>query len=70
MRRPGTLLRCVDCGLESEELATGWRAYLTASDEEANEIEDPIYVLSGPDEGYVEFYDDYLAEVKDGKKPK
>src|SRR5215212_6859772 len=39
-------------------------------DEEANDIEDPIYVLSGPDEGYVEYYDDYLAEVKDGKKPK
>ena len=30
-------------------------------DEEADEIEDPIYVLSGRDEGYVEFYDDYLA---------
>ncbi|WP_123025344.1 long-chain-acyl-CoA synthetase FadD6 [Mycolicibacterium stellerae] len=39
-------------------------------DEEANDIEDPIYVLSGRDEGYVEYYDDYLAEVKDGKKPK
>jgi fatty-acyl-CoA synthase len=39
-------------------------------DEEADNIEDPIYVLSGPDEGYVEFYDDYLGEVKDGKKPK
>ncbi len=39
-------------------------------DEEADKIEDPIYVLSGRDEGYVEFYDDYLAEVKDGKKPK
>ncbi len=39
-------------------------------DEEADEIEDPIYVLSGRDEGYVEFYDDYLTEVKDGKKPK
>ncbi|MCZ8377416.1 long-chain-acyl-CoA synthetase FadD6 [Mycobacterium sp. CPCC 205372] len=39
-------------------------------DEEANDIEDPIYVLSGKDEGYVEYYDEYLAEVKDGKKPK
>jgi fatty-acyl-CoA synthase len=39
-------------------------------DEEAGEIEDPIYVLSGSDEGYVEFYDEYPAEVKDGKKPK
>ncbi|MGB3353154.1 MAG: long-chain-acyl-CoA synthetase FadD6 [Mycobacterium sp.] len=33
-------------------------------------VEDPIYVLSGKDEGYVPFYDDYLTEVKDGKKPK
>lgn len=34
------------------------------------EVDDPIYVLSGPDEGYVPFYEDYLTEVKDGKKPK
>jgi fatty-acyl-CoA synthase len=33
-------------------------------------IEDPIYVLSGRDEGYVPYYDEYLDEVKDGKKPK
>ncbi len=39
-------------------------------DEEANDIEDAIYVLSGPDEGYVEYYEEYLIEVKDGKKPK
>ncbi len=39
-------------------------------DEDDVEIEDPIYVLSGRDEGYVEFYDEYLGEVKDGKKPK
>lgn len=39
-------------------------------DEEADEIEDPIYVLSGREEGYVEFYDDYLEEVAAGKKPK
>jgi fatty-acyl-CoA synthase len=39
-------------------------------DEEAEKIEDPIYVLSGRDEGYVEFYDEYPKEVADGKKPK
>ncbi|WP_422745552.1 long-chain-acyl-CoA synthetase FadD6 [Mycobacterium sp. WMMD1722] len=33
-------------------------------------VDDPIYVLSGKDEGYVPFYDEYLAEVKDGQKPK
>lgn len=36
----------------------------------SDEVEDPIYVLSGRDEGYVEFYDEYPAEVKAGKKPK
>jgi fatty-acyl-CoA synthase len=39
-------------------------------DEEAEKIEDPIYVLSGRDEGYVEFYDEYPEDVKAGKKPK
>ena len=39
-------------------------------DEDAGEIEDPIYVLASRDEGYVEFYDEYPAEVVDGKRPK
>ena len=26
-------------------------------------------MLAGRDEGYVPFYDEYLDEVKDGKKP-
>lgn len=39
-------------------------------DDDDVQVDDPIYVLSGPDEGYVPFYDDYLTEVKDGKKPK
>jgi fatty-acyl-CoA synthase len=39
-------------------------------DEDAGKIEDPIYVLAGRDEGYVEFYDEYPAEVVDGKRPK
>ena len=34
------------------------------------EVEDPIYVLAGRDEGYVDYYDEYPAEVKDGKRPK
>jgi fatty-acyl-CoA synthase len=34
------------------------------------DIEDPIYVLSGRDEGYVEFYDEYPDEVAAGKRPK
>jgi fatty-acyl-CoA synthase len=34
------------------------------------DVDDPIYVLAGREEGYVEFYDEYPAEVKDGKRPK
>jgi fatty-acyl-CoA synthase len=33
------------------------------------EIEDPVYVLAGRDEGYVPFYDDYPEEVANGKRP-
>lgn len=33
-------------------------------------IEDPLYVLKSRDEGYVEYYDEYADEVKEGKKPK
>jgi fatty-acyl-CoA synthase len=39
-------------------------------DEEDVKVDDPIYVLAGRDEGYVEYYDEYPAEVKDGKRPK
>ena len=35
-----------------------------------DEVSDPIYVLSGRDEGYVPFYPEYPDEVKDGKKPR
>jgi fatty-acyl-CoA synthase len=34
------------------------------------DIEDPVYVLAGRDDGYVEFYDEYPEEVKAGKRPK
>jgi fatty-acyl-CoA synthase len=34
------------------------------------DVDDPIYVLAGREEGYVEFYDEYPDEVKDGKRPK
>jgi fatty-acyl-CoA synthase len=36
----------------------------------SSDIDDPIYVLAGRDDGYVPFYDEYPAEVKDGKRPK
>ncbi|MBX7432499.1 long-chain-acyl-CoA synthetase FadD6 [Mycobacterium sp. Y57] len=34
------------------------------------EITDPLFVLSGPDEGYVPFYDGYPDEVVAGTKPR
>jgi fatty-acyl-CoA synthase len=34
------------------------------------DIEDPLYVLAGREEGYVPFYPEYVDEVKDGKRPK
>jgi fatty-acyl-CoA synthase len=40
------------------------------TDVEAGKIDDPLYVLAGRDEGYVPFYDEYPAEVADGKRPK
>jgi fatty-acyl-CoA synthase len=33
------------------------------------DIEDPLYVLAGREEGYVPFYDDYPDEVAGGKRP-
>ncbi|OBH45638.1 long-chain-acyl-CoA synthetase FadD6 [Mycobacterium mantenii] len=33
------------------------------------DVEDPLYVLAGRDEGYVPYYDEYPAEVADGKRP-
>ncbi len=34
------------------------------------EVEDPLYVLAGKDEGYVPFYPEYVDEVVEGKRPK
>ncbi|WP_304110287.1 long-chain-acyl-CoA synthetase FadD6 [Mycolicibacterium bacteremicum] len=35
-----------------------------------DEVEDPLYVLSGKSEGYVPFYPEYVDEVVEGKRPK
>jgi fatty-acyl-CoA synthase len=32
-------------------------------------VDDPVYVLSGPEEGYVPYYDDYPDEVAAGERP-
>ncbi len=34
-----------------------------------SDIEDPLYVLAGRDEGYVPYYDEYPDEVSAGKRP-
>ena len=34
------------------------------------DVEDPLYVLAGREQGYVPFYPEYADEVKDGKRPK
>ncbi|MET0456410.1 MAG: long-chain-acyl-CoA synthetase, partial [Mycobacterium sp.] len=39
-------------------------------DTEAGQLDDPIYVLAGREEGYVPFYQEYPGEVVDGKRPK
>jgi hypothetical protein len=33
-----SILRCIECGVESDGLTTGGRAFLVAGDEKANEI--------------------------------
>jgi len=35
-----------------------------------SDVDDPIYVLAGRDEGYVPLYDEYPDEVADGKRPR
>jgi hypothetical protein len=39
MERTATLLRCIDCGVESDWFATGWQAYLLAGVEGEFETE-------------------------------
>ena len=34
-----------------------------------SDVEDPLYVLAGRDEGYVPYYDEYPDEVSAGKRP-
>jgi fatty-acyl-CoA synthase len=34
-----------------------------------SDIDDPLYVLNGRDEGYVPFYDEYPDEVAAGDRP-
>jgi fatty-acyl-CoA synthase len=60
-------LRIVD----SMELTTTFKSRKVDLREQAYgaDIEDPLYVLAGRDEGYVPFYDDYPDDVASGKRP-
>jgi len=33
------------------------------------DVDDPLYVLKGPEEGYVPYYDEYPAEIAAGDRP-
>ena len=55
---------------KSQKVDLRKQGYGASQEGDAAEIEDPIYVLAGRDEGYVPFYDEYPDEVKDGRRPK
>jgi fatty-acyl-CoA synthase len=57
--------------VESMEHTTTFKSRKVDLREQAydSEIEDPVYVLAGRDEGYVPFYDGYPEEVAGGKRP-
>ena len=57
--------------VESMEHTTTFKSRKVGLREQAYgpDIEDPLYVLAGRDEGYVPFYDDYPDEVAAGKRP-
>jgi hypothetical protein len=39
VRQQGSIIRCAECGAESDELAAGWRAYLAGDfDDEEDEV--------------------------------
>ena len=58
--------------VESMEHTTTFKSRKVGLREQAYgpDIEDPLYVLAGRDEGYVPFYDDYPDEVAAGKRPR
>jgi fatty-acyl-CoA synthase len=57
--------------VESMEHTTTFKSRKVDLREQAysSDIEDPLYVLAGREEGYVPFYDDYPEEVAAGKRP-
>ncbi|HEX5256807.1 MAG TPA: long-chain-acyl-CoA synthetase FadD6 [Mycobacterium sp.] len=58
--------------VESIEQTTTFKSRKVELREQAygSDVEDPLYVLAGRDEGYVPYYDEYPGEVGEGKRPK
>jgi hypothetical protein len=44
MKQAGTLLKCVECGAETDRLASGWRAYV-ADDLDEDEPEAKVLMF-------------------------
>ena len=54
---------------KSQKVDLRKQGYGGSPDDGVAGIDDPLYVLAGRDEGYVEFYAEYPQEVVDGKRP-
>ena len=67
-------MRCrCSCGLsESLEHTSTFKSRKVDLREQAYgpDVTDPLYVLAGRDEGYVQYYEGYAEEVADGKRPR
>ncbi|MCA2322304.1 long-chain-acyl-CoA synthetase [Mycobacterium intracellulare] len=68
---PGYALPLFVRVVESIEQTTTFKSRKVELREQAYgpDVEDPLYVLAGRDEGYVPFYDEYPDEVAEGKRP-
>lgn len=68
---PGYALPLFVRVVDSIEQTTTFKSRKVELREQAygSDVEDPLYVLAGRDEGYVPFYDEYPDEVAEGKRP-
>ncbi|ASW89515.1 long-chain-acyl-CoA synthetase FadD6 [Mycobacterium marseillense] len=68
---PGYALPLFVRVVESIEQTTTFKSRKVELREQAygSDVEDPLYVLAGRDDGYVPFYDEYPDEVAEGKRP-
>lgn len=68
---PGYALPLFVRVVESIEQTTTFKSRKVELREQAYgpDVQDPLYVLAGRDDGYVPFYDEYADEVAEGKRP-